>query len=42
MSENKVPLKLKNIGTFFTDIFWSEQNLARYGVFVEMHGTHYA
>ena len=35
MSENRVPLKLKNNATSLSGIFWSELNWATYGVFVE-------
>jgi hypothetical protein len=39
MSENKVPLKLKNKVTSFSDIFWSEPNWATYGVFGKTGGA---
>ena len=34
MSENRVPLKLKNNVSSLSDIFWSELNWATYGVFI--------
>ena len=37
--ENRVPLKLKNNVTSFSEIFWSELNWATYSVFVETGGT---
>ena len=39
MSENKIPLKLKIRGTFFSDILCSEVNWASYSVFVNTHGA---
>ena len=40
MSGNEVLLKLKNKGTFFSDIYWSEPTWASYTVFVETRGAH--
>ena len=40
MSEFKIPLKLKIRGTFFSNIFLSEVNCARYGVFVDTRCAH--
>ena len=36
----KVSFKFKNKGTFFFDIFWSEQNWLSYGVFIDTCATH--